>query len=46
MLRKLVIAVCALFVVAVAGSGWAAYQNKQRFGAVMAEYAKDQPSHR
>ena len=44
--KKIVIAVCCLVVVAAAGYGWSAYHNKQRFEAVMADYAKEQPAHR
>jgi hypothetical protein len=46
MIRKLLIAAGCLFVAFVAWSGWSAHQHKQRFDAVMADYAKDQPNHR
>jgi Phr family secreted Rap phosphatase inhibitor len=45
-LKKIIIILCGLAVVAVVGAGWTTYQNKQRFDAVMAEYAKDQASRR
>jgi hypothetical protein len=46
MIRKLLLVVGCLAVAFVAWSGWTAHQNKQRFDAVMADYAKDQPNHR
>ena len=46
MVRKVLIAVVCVFAVAVAWSGWSAYQNKQRFETVMSEQAKDQSAHR
>ena len=49
MIRKILIALGCLFVAFVAfvaWSGWTAHQNKQRFDAVMADYAKDPPNHR
>ncbi len=46
MIRKILIIAGCLVVAFVAWSGWSAYQNKQRFDAVVAEYAKDQPAHR
>jgi Tfp pilus assembly protein PilE len=40
--KKVVIILGCLAVVAAVGYGWTTYQNKQRFDAVMADYAKDQ----
>ncbi len=48
MLKKILIAACCLLVAVVAvlaSPAWRAYQNKQRFNAVMAEYTKSQPAH-
>lgn len=46
LMKKLVLIIVALIVVAAGVSGWNAYQNKRTFDAVMAEHQKASPSQR
>ncbi len=45
-MKKLVLIIVALIVVAVGAYGWNAYQHKRAFDAVMAEYQKTAPAQR
>jgi predicted negative regulator of RcsB-dependent stress response len=45
-MKKLVLVIVALIVVAVGAVGWKTYQNKRTFEAVMAEHQKTAPAQR